>query len=209
MRFEKLGIGIYHFKFKDQYEATSTFMRLQEFYECPSRRIRGRYFTFPQFMDDFARRHGNFTYCTDFSGFNVPSNVVGRFFNLFEDLSVKELKLRDYIGKIKDDKYYLIGTYSADCVDHEIAHAFWYLNSDYKKEMGFLVKRCTIKKSMVKLLKSIGYANPMMIDEIQAYLGTETLPYLRKLFPIKTKWKMIPEFRKVFKKYKNHLVTLQ
>jgi len=202
MILEKFGGGVYHIKFTTQYAASSTFMRLQEFYECPSSRIRGRFFTFDEFMDDYARRHGNFTYCTDFAGFNVPDNVVFKFFAKFKNLSVKEKRLKKFVEGIADEKFYLIGTYDVDSVNHEIAHALWYLLPEYKKEMKTLLSDCSIRKSMTRCLKSGGYADRFIDDEMQAYISTETLPYLRGWFPFRTKWKMVPAYRKVFKKYK-------
>jgi len=209
MRSTVVAPGIYHIKFTTQYEATSTFMRLQEFYECPSTVIRGRYFTFSQFMDNYARRHGNFTYCVDFAGFNVPDRTVRKFFLKFEDLSSSEKKLKAIVDKIDDEKFYLIGTYDVESVNHELAHAFWYLIPEYKREMKELLEKCTIRKSLVKRLRKVGYRDGVMDDEIQAYLGAESLSYLRRMFPFRTKWKMVPDYRKIFKKHRKRYLAIR
>ena len=44
-----------------------------------------RYFTLEEFMDCCAKYEGNFTYCTDWSGFNVPGNTILEFIELFQN----------------------------------------------------------------------------------------------------------------------------
>jgi len=207
MEINELVRGIFHLNFETQYEAAATFMRLQEFYECPDPKIRGKYFTFPQFMDSYARREGNFTYTTDWEGFNVPSHSVNKFFAKFHDLSAKEKKIKKLADSVPYRKYYLIGTFKNEDLNHELAHGFYYLFADYRREMKRLIERCSIRRSIIKCLKKMGYNDQQIDDEIQAYLGTEKMSYIRTAFKIRTKWKMIPKFRRVFKSYKKKLTS--
>jgi hypothetical protein len=75
----KIADGIYLLRFKTQYELTSTFLRVQEYYESP--RFQGRIFTLEQFMDWYAAQYGSFSYFEDWSGFNVPSTAFQPFFD--------------------------------------------------------------------------------------------------------------------------------
>ena len=71
--------------FKTQYELSSTFMRVQEFYESPFKNIKNKLFSHIQFMDTYANEYGNFTYTSDWAGFNVPGNVFNRWKLIFRD----------------------------------------------------------------------------------------------------------------------------
>ncbi len=72
----------------------------------------------------------------------------------------------------------MIGASSKDLrtLDHEIAHGLYYTNSEYKKEVGKIIKLVKpshydkLKKKLVKM----GYADNKKIinDEIQAFMST-------------------------------------
>ena len=57
--------NIYHVKFENQYQITSTFMRLQEFYESSHKNIKHHFFTVEEYMDIYAKENGNFSYYID------------------------------------------------------------------------------------------------------------------------------------------------
>lgn len=188
--------------FNTRYEVCSTMMRLEEFYESPYKSIKGKYFTLEQFMDEYAKHKGNFTYTSDWSGFNVPSNVVDAFWSRFiPNLLQKELKLRQVIETIPDKKYYLIAVYkkgTEKALRHELAHAYYYLDPKYKKTMDELVEKFEYRKKMEAKLLKIGYCREVLKDEMQAYLST----YKKKFFNKKIldkKWKIPKKFKRVFK----------
>lgn len=201
--------GVYHCEFDSQYEVVAAFMRLQEFYECPSDKIRGRFFSFEDFIEDYASRHGNFTYFTDWGGFNVPGYVVVRFYEIFRrDLTDREQELLSAVdaGNRAGD-FYVIGTYDSKYIDHEMAHAFWYLHETYRERMLKLIGNCGIEKSMTTALLKMGYNIDQVADEIQAYLATSEVEYLEESFKIRTKWKCVPHFHTAFRqwlKFCNH-----
>ena len=88
MRLKQVYPGLYFLKFPNQYELTM--IRLQEFYESPYKNIRGKHFTLEQYMDAYAKHKGNFTYCSDWNGFNIPSIVIQDFFIIFHPIRDKE-----------------------------------------------------------------------------------------------------------------------
>ena len=119
---------ILHLHYEKQYELCSTFMRLQEFYESDIPEIKGNFFSLEEYMDAYANRMGNFSYTSDWSGFNVPSNVYYSWLEKFKnDLLRKEEALVDIISKeTNKTKFYIIGSYGDNknaIVRHEIAHA--------------------------------------------------------------------------------------
>jgi len=205
MKLEKMTDGIYHIYGKDQYEITSTFMRLQEFYESSLRGIRGGYFTLEHYMDSYAKRFGNFTYNSDWVGFNVPGNVVRKFFTVFEaDLLDKEELLYQEIEEMieSNDKFYLIGTYQDGAVvDHELAHAFYYLDIKYKKAMNAITNSLSakVRKDMFAVITNDGYCKQVLPDELQAYCSTSTMVELTKQFDTKDlPWDVVLEYKKAF-----------
>jgi len=213
--------NIFQIEAETQYILCMTFIRLQEFYESPFKDIRGRYFTLERYMDRYAEETGNFTYPTDWNGFNVPGNVVRDFFdpytfNFAYDMSKKEYLLYhellnlDLIGPKSSPKkrFYLLGTHSEEdekeheALDHEYAHAFWYLDSRYqraqKENLAQLSKKAT--KQIHEALKDLGYTEEVFQDETQAYLSTSTDEDLEDSF--KGKWPDLPvKKRKMMKDF--------
>ena len=168
---------VLHFRFETQYHLTSTFMRLQEFYESPFENIKGKFFTTEQFMDTYAEKQNpnrvRFSYYTDWSGFNVPSNIVKKFIKLFKhDYTIKETMLLNTIVELtkNKDKYYVIGTYDSrknifggkeiDAIRHELAHAYYYLDREYNYEMNRAVNEILLKEHrqiLTERLLELGY----------------------------------------------------
>lgn len=203
MKLEEIRKNIYHLRFESQYLATATFMRLQEFYESSIKGIRGHYFTVEEYMDRYAKTYGNFTYNIDWGGFNVPDFVVRKFFDLFSyDLTKKENELKNEISILlnKKDRFYLIGTYDNDDVAHEVAHGYYYLDNNYKKQMDSLSKATIYRVSFLKGLTGRGYTKEVLLDEMQAYLSTSSIKYLIEEFGYKREWGKPEEFKMVFLK---------
>ena len=120
MKLTQIKPQIYYLLFDTQYELCSTMMRMEEFYESPYKNIRGKYFTLEEFMDTYAKNKGNFTYTSDWNGFNVPSEVIDAFWSTFtsysvslieSNLLVKEKKLFDILPSAHQTKYYLIAAH--------------------------------------------------------------------------------------------------
>lgn len=201
---------IIHFKAPNQYQLTSAFVRLQEYYESPFVEICEKYFTLEKFMDIYASNNKNvFSYYEDWAGFNIPGNVVNNFKNIFNDLSEKEKFLLKFTKKFEEvdyDKYYVIGTYSDKDINHEIAHAFYYSSQeDYKSEMDEITNM--LPNEILSLIKNellkTGYNEKVILDEIQAYLATSTYIYLKKEFGLNKNIieNFVKKYRKIFKKY--------
>jgi hypothetical protein len=168
-----------------------TFMRIQEFYESPSSKFRGKYFEFEEFMEWYSFQYGetgDFKYATHWKGFNIPGKVFSEWISaydfddmahfrdrevkLFEKLIAKEVPLYNFEG-------YLIAVAEDDenlqcTIDHELAHALFHLDKDYKKKCLALINELApekVKKYEDNLIKE-GYAKKVLKDEIQAYAAT-------------------------------------
>jgi hypothetical protein len=203
--------GVYLVEADTLYALTSMFMRPQEYYESPYENIRDEHFSVEEFMDTYAKDKGSFSYFTDWCGFNIPSEVIKTFFQLFRyDLTNKETILRNLIESINpnmDGKFYVIGVCSEkrkdETIKHETAHAYYYMDKKYKHKMDQLVDLIPFdvyEKAKNSLLFK-GYCDTVIFDEIQAYLSTKKRVDLIRIFGWKYDQKVPTSFKKFFKEY--------
>jgi hypothetical protein len=173
------GSKVIHLQFDNSWDMCDGLMRFQEHYESP--KFRGLIFTRDEFekwyKDDTQSTSFNYHY--DWSGFNFPSYIVEPFLEgKFDPLTPAEAKILDALRGIKLP-YYVIGT-SGSLADeditmkHELAHALFYLDETYKQSCLDIVKDAEQKESkefndFTSYLKSIGYCDSVIYDEIQAY----------------------------------------
>jgi hypothetical protein len=166
---QRVGPGIYLLRFKTQYELTSTFLRVQEHYESPE--FHGRVFSLERYMDWYAERYGNFTYYQDWSGFNVPSTAFAPFYaGAFDPLTRKEKRLLALFER-RRGRFYVIGIYQGhgNTLTHELAHAPFFTDAEYRKEVREAMRGYDIAALKRQLAKA-GYARHVLEDEAQAYL---------------------------------------
>lgn len=216
-KIEVIFPGLIHIQYDTQYEVSSTFLRLQEFYESPYPEINGKYFTLDKFMDLYAKDKGNFTYTSDWSGFNVPGDVADSFNDIYSEKMIpKEYDLFDIITEhtCQWDKYYIIasskdgGRYGAreaiDVMKHEIAHGMWYLVPEYKEAMSKIIDPLVRDfPCFGETILKMGYGERVITDETQAYLATSSMTYLADDgFPgCDIPWQSVLEIQRTFEQY--------
>lgn len=186
---------ILHVDTGTMYEIGSLFIRMQEFYECPDERFRGKYFTLDEYTDWYAGRHpqGKFSYFEDWVGFNIPGSSLIKFWNVFTEkegiLRPKEAELFTHIKDFvfnDDPNFYVIGTFDADerTIAHETRHANYYLDREYRQTCDDIFKELpeSVKDAVTLRLLEMGYSDTVIPDETQAYFGTESPASLKVLF---------------------------
>lgn len=194
----KVADGIYLLRFENQYELTSTFLRVQEHYESPQ--FHGRIFTLEQYMDWYVAENGAFTYYQDWSGFNVPSTAFEPFYDgKFDPLTSKEKRLLGLFKNLQG-RFYVIGIYDGGkkgTLTHELAHALFFIDEGYRKAVREAMRGYDTSSLERQLIKA-GYARHVVVDEVQAYivapsskLGTAS----RALMPLRR------ELRALFKRH--------
>jgi hypothetical protein len=165
---------------------------MQEFYE--SQKFKGKYFTLEEFIDYWAKEfgHGSFDYPARWNGFNLPSTLIEKWYEVFEfsneDIREREIELSDAIEELRcedidsAEKYYVIGVHKQcskevrqDVIEHETAHALYYLCPAYKKLASKLIKKLSKKdyEAAAKTLTKMGYGKNVLKDEMQAYFSTQ------------------------------------
>jgi hypothetical protein len=169
----EIARGIYHLAFPNQFMMNAAFLRPQEYYESP--KFRGKVFTTTEFREWYktTRPHKEFSYYTDWSGFNLPQEAIRPFIRgAFGDLSPLEKIIIEPFRGLKGP-IYIIGTLQGDTYStlrHEIAHALYHTNSAYKEEVERVLKTVTLNP-IFRYLKGMGYHHLRWKDEAHAYLG--------------------------------------
>jgi hypothetical protein len=206
---------IYCVTIDDDYDRAMLFCRYQEFYESPYKKFRGKPFTWMEYMRHYKLvwKKRTFTYPDDWSGYNIPSNMLQQAHHIFCRDTEYDLIMNDiywYCAKDSMEKndgkqadWYLIGASSKDMktMDHEIAHGLYFTNQEYKSGVGKLIKNIKpshyekLKKKLIKM----GYVNDKKIidDEINAFMSTG----LYNGLDTKELKKYEKEFIKNFKKF--------
>lgn len=145
------------------------FMRFQEFYESPM--FRGKIFTRKEYLQWYKDTRGT-KYEEDWAGFNIPGWVVNVFrHGCFDPLSKSE---QDLINLCPDGLFYVIGTEenNINAIKHEIAHAMFYLNDDYRTQATKIIDNLPelAKHKLEHFLSNVGYHKKHFLDEMQAYV---------------------------------------
>lgn len=181
---------VFYLAFENKKELTTTMCRAQEYYESEYEHIRGHYFDWPTFIDTFSNDLGELNYFSYWSGFNIPSNVFKNWMRDFaHDFSAKEKALITLLAKhvnLETEKFYLIATEKGkvSTIQHEIAHALYHLDENYKIKMDSLSALLpeSLMKTFWKKLNDLGYADNVVADEFQAYLATSDEAYMQERF---------------------------
>ncbi len=160
----------------DNVRLAMSFLRFQEFYESPQ--FKGKIFTLAEYKKWYKKEHGGkFSYCTDWTAFNIPAAVLIPFrAGKFRPLSEEELTFLNLMSDVNDPAY-IIGVNPDDriaVVDmrHELVHALMHID---KKRSDILIEFFLSLRSHTRLFKIItemGYHGNVIIDEAIAYLLT-------------------------------------
>ena len=199
-------------EFNTQKDLALAFCRVEEYYEGQPQ-LNRKYTSFVDFIDFFMKDDGSINYFNYWSGFNIPGDVFKEWFQKeMSDKTYWELALADEVEKKLDltEPFYVIGGKKGDMnvIDHEIAHALYYMSESYKGEMeslnyDFFKNHRMQYSKMVKKLKKMGYGENVIKDEVQAYMSTSKKSELVEDFGLdyNTIKPMITQYRKVLSWY--------
>ena len=134
-----------------------------------------------------GKETGEFTYYSDWNGFNIPSNVLDLFYKgEFDPLSEKEQSildllqgeeyLRDIIGVSKESKDIL------NTLKHEIAHGLFHTDNEYNKRVLKIISNYDTSLINKQLASKAGYHEEVFNDEINSH-SLDGKEELISLFP--------------------------
>ena len=194
-------------EFNTQKDLALAFCRVEEYYEG-NPKVNGKYLSLEQFLDAFMTDDGKLNYFHYWTGFNIPGNIYLEWAQQnMSDKTKWELALTNVISKKLDleKPFYVIGGVKGDIevIDHEIAHALYYMNPEYKDMMDtanyqFYKNLRGEYSKMVKALKKMGYGDNVIKDEVQAYMSTSGKKELVEKFGLD--FTKIQGFRKLYRK---------
>lgn len=201
------GSGIFWLRFAHRRDMALALGRMQEFYESPNPAINRSEFDWGEFLHHYTTEDGVFTFLNSWNGYNIPGNVFRQFLDKNgRNLSVIERKiLIPIFNEVETSRFYVIASLEKDkhTLNHEIAHAFWYLHADYQGRMRDLLARVThkVQQRMTKVLLKMGYAPAVVPDEMHAYLSTSTEEFFQERFGIALKdaGRVVNVMRRTFK----------
>ena len=172
-------------KFDTRQEMNLDLYRIQEYYESPYKEIKGKYFTFEQFVKKYSNETG-LDYFVKWGGCNFPADVAISFSNLFleeDKLSKTEQTIFDlaeqgwkyFIAYVEGDE----GT-----TMHEMSHYHFFSSSKYRNKVKSAIKRHnkTVIRKMKNALKKEGYTDSVLDDEINAYMIADQFEDLYDIF---------------------------
>ena len=79
IKFSEIIPNIFWFNFDTQEECAKTFCRFEEYYESPF--WQGKIFTLDEYKEWYIKTYGQWSYYTDWSGFNIPDYAFKPFFD--------------------------------------------------------------------------------------------------------------------------------
>jgi len=198
----KLADRIHLLTFENQRDITSTFLRFQEHYESPN--FRGKIFSLEEFKEWYIKNSpkgiasGEFTYYSDWNGFNIPSYILTPFYDgKFVPLSEQEKSFLD-IFKNEVGKFYVIGVHkqAPHFLKHEISHGLFHTNDSYRLEVQHILSQFGVEAIKEELRQKAGYHEEVLEDEVHAY-SIDSESNLKTPIPEK----LSAELRKLYEKY--------
>ena len=196
----RINKDIVHLEFDTKYNMNNYMLRFQEHYESPE--FSGKIFTLGEYREWYIKTTGDFNYHNQVEGMNFQSRVFDPFLRgLFDPLTEEEKELVERVGRGSSFKY-LIGTFEGgdhDVYEHEVCHALFGTNDNYKKQIEKVLKKYDLKK-ISKWLKNQEYGEHVLLDEIHAYVICN-LAYLKEA-GLEVDDKMHTELLKIRRKFK-------
>lgn len=180
---KKLSDSIYHFIFDEQTNLTRAFIRFSEITECDE--FYHKPFTVEQYAELYTRENwgrtpGVFDYYTVVLGFNIPGEVFcPELLSMLGRLHWREKEVVSHlVGAVAEmldgHRFFVIGTYEAGednfVIDHEIAHALWYIDPEYRAAQLEIVHSMPNPEPLNAWLLGRGYSTRVLEDERHAFL---------------------------------------
>jgi len=215
IKLDIINNNILLFKFKNMREISLTFFRVQEYYESQSDKFLGKKFSVFDFLKENMDNNGFLSYFNMWEGYNIPGHIFNEWIELFkyDEFTEFEQDLFNLVIKHrpKEGMYYIIAALEKDArtIDHELAHALYYLNPCYRTDVSVLTNSLELHfpdhvKRLKKYFKELGYHKNVYDDEIQAYLATERTARLKD--PNDFDLKCTKKFLEYVQDYRNFLI---
>lgn len=180
MQIVKWSDNIIEIGFENSFAVCDASYRFSHYYEIDP--FRGKVVTREELDDYYLKTNGDKDYWKNkWAGANVPDWAFKPFLdgevpNLNSDEqqileAVKDLKMPFYVAMYNGDK---------DILKHELAHAFYYVDVDYREKVTNILAEVELPEVRRKLL-DIGYSGAVLEDELHVYAGVFYRNYMMRL----------------------------
>jgi hypothetical protein len=164
-------------KYRTVPDLARSFFRLAEYYEGSRYGKKSKQVTLVDFLDQWIDRNGDVDYFRFWDGFNITDQAFRSWLKSARPLSAAEQVTVDTIQQATKGmkKFCIIGVGSndADTLKHELFHAKYYLDVDFKSAVDQLLKDhatdSAVKTIRKILINKLDYTNHVE-EEIGAYL---------------------------------------
>ena len=201
-----IGGQVFHLQFFDAKRMARTLMRFEEFYE--SKKFKGTYFTREEFERWYRAAHGASYEEHWAEGFNLPGSALESFYEgHFSPLTIDEQQLLNFFRGKRGAPFYVIATANNsphDNLGHELAHALYFVNAEYKKEVDAVLAQTDLAalKHFLQTDPEYGvYHESVLDDECQAYLSKSVDELRERGFDVSPYVNMTSRLREIYKKY--------
>ena len=161
-------------KFKTIPDLTKSFFRMAEYYDGDQKK---RHVDMAEFLDDWMDRQGDADYFKFWDGFNITDSAFRSWSRSVGKLSQAEQTVVSAVEQATKGmkKFCVIGISGDDpaTMQHELFHAKYYLDPDFKRNADRLFDECRndpVIKAMAKILKTKLDYHTNIEEEIAAYL---------------------------------------
>lgn len=176
MRVSKFS-PVLHLESDTQGELALSMCRFQEFYESANPVLFRKYFSLHTFLEQSINECGCITYFSDWSGFNMPANILWEFQRIFkDDLTPAERWILHFTEYHKPQ--YVVANVRGDnaTAQHEFVHAQYYIDPDYRARVDRLIYdniNGSLYQKFVDVFDNMGYNKHVFYDEINAFVSCD------------------------------------
>jgi len=203
-KIEQIKPNIYHVSYDNKDDMHNACVRIFATYETEE--FKDKIFTEKEFREWFNKIYGS-DFNDSWSGFNFSSKVIKPFIGGdFDPLNPDEKELIDLFRNINGE-YSIIATYSTykyihETLPHEIAHALWEFNSEYKDEIRKILNQYNTQSLKDFIKKQWKYKNELLEDELQAFLLTNKDMLEENGFDTSPYHELMNKIKQVYERYK-------
>lgn len=180
-----------HLRFENRGLMSLALVRMQEHAE--NILFRGKTFTLTELIEESTLKLGEFDQLGTTYGVNFPASILPHFLEgQFDPLLGLERQVLDLLKNIDFEKGYVIATFRNEELEHELAHAMWHIDSEYREDAEILLRGFNgrDRKRVEDYLKRYTYTPECWENEINAYfvegkIGTFNLAKLKESRPFR------------------------
>lgn len=206
--------NVLYIQFDTITDMSSTFGRVQEYAEGP--KLHHQVMSWSRLKKYHKSKGESRTFNAAWLGFNIPGWAFQEFFDKCESFKPKELEgIKLVLSYNFDGDFYVIcdadknaKKESQKAGDHELSHALFGTNREYKQRVLDLLNGYSRKPMLEEKIKKMGcYAPHVWDDEIHAYVTTDTYSNLLERFDLSKDDAELKQLKDnletLFKEYRN------